>query len=369
MTEHNAQESAQAQIEAPRRTIDLSLMFFANDTEEAVPSKYDYLMKSVTFADEAGFTAVWFPERHFHRFGGLSPNPALLAAAAAVTTKRVRIRPGVVILPLHDILRVREDWAVIDNLSGGRIDLGFAAGWDADSFCYNPKSYRDRGRLTLDGIKQLQLLWTQETVSRVNGNGETVTLTPFPRPIQQTPSVWLAVAKQPSLFEEAGRRGLNILTALLFQPLETIAENIKLYRNARANANLDPAQGRVTLTVHTFVGPDDKYSVDAASEPLRNYLASSVDLWRKEGVALDRLSQTERESVIEFALQRYIRLSGLIGGADKISDRLATMSAIGVDEVACLIDFGIDRDLVISSLPYLSEAWAQVTNRRCPKTG
>ena len=68
-----------------------------------------------------GFKAVWTPERHFHAFGGLYPNPAVTSAAVAAITTRVRVRAGSVVLPLHNPIRVAEEWAVVDNLSQGRV--------------------------------------------------------------------------------------------------------------------------------------------------------------------------------------------------------------------------------------------------------
>jgi natural product biosynthesis luciferase-like monooxygenase protein len=340
----------------PVRTIDLSLMFFSAD--ERAPSCLEFVMKAVEFADAAGLKAVWFPERHFDRFGGLFPNPALFCAAAATVTRRIRLRAGSVVLPLHDMLRVHEDWAVVDHLSGGRIDIAFATGWDANSFCLKPENYPNRSALTLDGIEQFRRIWRGESASRKNGDGHTISVTPLPRPLQRDPHLWLTIAKQPALFQEAGRRGLNVLTALLMQPLEQLSENIKLYRDARAGAGHDPKEGRVTLMLHTYVGSDDQDAFATVSEPLRRYLASSISLWATESTALRELGERERAGMIEFAFQRYVRTSSLIGGPATITRRMTQIARLGVDEIACLIDFGPAGDAVMSSLRLLADGWA-----------
>src|SRR5690606_18932073 len=83
------------------RKIDLSLFYFASDEGERASEKYRLLLEGARFADEHGFSAVWTPERHFHAFGGLYPNPSVASAALAVITKRVKIRAGSCVSPLH----------------------------------------------------------------------------------------------------------------------------------------------------------------------------------------------------------------------------------------------------------------------------
>ena len=83
--------------------MEVSLFFFA---DEASPvgrnGRYDLLLDCARFADDHGFSAIWTPERHFHRFGGLYPNPAVTGAAIAAVTSRIAIRAGSVVLPLND---------------------------------------------------------------------------------------------------------------------------------------------------------------------------------------------------------------------------------------------------------------------------
>ena len=97
-----------------------SLFFFDGDGANVGPNQYRLLIDSAKYADQHGFTAIWTPERHFHAFGGLYPNPSLTSAALSLVTENVQLRSGSVVLPLHHPVRVAEDWAVIDNLSGGR---------------------------------------------------------------------------------------------------------------------------------------------------------------------------------------------------------------------------------------------------------
>ena len=114
---------------------------------------------------------MWTPERHFHEFGGLYPNPALTSAAVAVVTERIEIRAGSVVLPLHNPIRVAEDWSVVDNLSNGRVGLSFASGWHANDFALAPENFERRRELMAEGIETVRALWRGESVPVRSGDG------------------------------------------------------------------------------------------------------------------------------------------------------------------------------------------------------
>src|SRR3954452_23193304 len=126
--------------------MDLSLFYFADDSA-ADGDRYRLLLEGARFADANGFAAVWTPERHFHPFGGLYPNPSVTSAAIAAITDRVKIRAGSVVAPLHHPLRIAEEWSVVDNISRGRAGISFASGWHATDYALRPENYLDRKRL------------------------------------------------------------------------------------------------------------------------------------------------------------------------------------------------------------------------------
>src|SRR5215217_7277076 len=86
--------------------MDFGVMFFSSADEAGAGGKYDLLLNVARFADAHGFSCVWTPERHFHAFGGLFPNPSVTSAAIAAITKNVAIRAGSVVSPLHSVLRI-----------------------------------------------------------------------------------------------------------------------------------------------------------------------------------------------------------------------------------------------------------------------
>lgn len=162
-------------------------------------------MEAAAFADRHGFTAIWTPERHFHEFGGIFPNPSLLGAFLAARTTHVRIRAGSVVLPLHNPIRIAEEWSVVDNLSGGRVDLGFAVGWHPNDFVLEPDHYHERVRLTFDGIDTVRRLWRGGHYVGSNGFGEPTSVNIYPAPIQKELPVWVTCSAHSERFTQAGR--------------------------------------------------------------------------------------------------------------------------------------------------------------------
>jgi len=333
---------------------EFSLLFFASEQADFSLGKFDLFRQSTRFADENGFQAVWVPERHFHAFGGIFPNPSLMGVLLAETTERIRIRSGSVVLPLHSPIRVAEEWAVVDNLSGGRVDLSFAIGWNPNDYCIAPDNYADRKEITFRGIETIKTLWSGESIETPNGVGEMNTLRIYPSPRKKDLDIWFTCSGGRERFVEAGERGFNILTALLFQSVSELTEKLEAYREARARAG-HPGPGHVTLMLHTFVGPDEDSTKETAREPFKRYLESSVDLWKTNETRLDDLSPRKKADLLEFAFERYYRKTGLMGTPASCAEMVSQVRQAGVDEIACLIDFGVDEGKILESLSYLGQ--------------
>src|SRR5262249_46506389 len=156
------------------------------------------------------------------------PNPAVTGAALAAITQRIQIRAGSVVLPLHNVIRVAEEWSVVDNLSGGRTGLAFASGWHADDFVFGPQNYADRRELTFQAIETFLKLWRGEAVTVQSGSGKKIEVRIFPKPRQERPPLWITAAGTPDTFVRAGQIGASVLTHLLGQSVEEVAEKVGL---------------------------------------------------------------------------------------------------------------------------------------------
>ncbi|MFI0141919.1 MupA/Atu3671 family FMN-dependent luciferase-like monooxygenase [Streptomyces luteogriseus] len=332
--------------------MDFSLLYFANREVTDTAQEYELLVKSAEFADSHDFTAVWLPERHFHSFGGAYPNPALAAAVLAARTQRIRLRAGSVVVPLHDPLSVVEDWSFVDNISEGRVDIALASGWHPNDFVLAPDRYAVRREFTFGAVNEITDLWAGKKIWRRNGKGEEVETTTFPRPVQAELGLWLTCSRSPETFDEAGARGLNVLTALMFQGTDKLAENIERYRTVREQHGHDPAAGKVTLMLHTFVSENDNAVRAAVRGPFTEYLLSSSDLWKAQ--YLD-FQGSDPKTTAKWAFERYFHRAALFGSVDRCTSFARELHAAGVDEIASLIDFGVEHSAVLTMLPHLDE--------------
>jgi natural product biosynthesis luciferase-like monooxygenase protein len=335
-----------------------SLFFFSDDGSSTEGQKYQLLLESAKFADRAGFVAVWTPERHFHSFGGLYPNPSVLGAALAMITERLQIRAGSVVLPLRNPIHVAEEWAVVDNLSRGRVGVSFASGWHPHDFVLSPDTYEDRREIMFRGIDTIQKLWRGQSVRCTGVKGDEVEVRLFPQPLQRTLPVWITTSGNIDSWVRAGKMGANILTALIDQNILELEGKIKIYRQSLAESGHEGSAGKVSLMLHTFVGEDLSVVKEKVRKPLCDYLSTQLGLIsKKNDLKVDPkvFSANDREALVAFAFERYFKTSSLLGTPETCARQVEKLTRAGVDEIACMIDFGLPDADTFESLRHLQE--------------
>jgi natural product biosynthesis luciferase-like monooxygenase protein len=333
-----------------RGGLQFSIFFFAASPEDASTDIYRLLIESAKFADVHGFTAVWTPERHFQRFGGLYPNPSLTSAALATITSRIQLRAGSVVAPLGSALRIAEEWAVVDNLSRGRVGVSFASGWHADDFVLAPAVYANKRDDMVAKLDLVKRLWRGEQVQLPNGEGKEIAVSIYPRPVQRELDVWLT-CQQDSSFATCGELGYKLLTNLNYKKLDDLDRKCRLYHDATERAH--HRRGHFTLMAHTFVGTHDDHVWSVAGHALQRYLETRVDMDAKlmEGI---EITDAEREFLARRATQQFLGETSLIGTPETCIARARKFHELGVDELACLIDFGVPFDEAMASLERLA---------------
>ena len=289
---------------------------------------------------------------HFGDFGGLYPNPTVLAAALAMVTKRMQLRAGSLVLPLHHPIRVAEDWSVIDNLSGGRAAISFATGWHTHDYVIDPAAFRDRRETLFRHIEVVRRLWSGERVTLPGVDGAPTPAATLPRPVQDTLPIWVT-ATSPATWERAGAIGANILTALIAMEADQLGELIRRYRQTRAQHGHDPRKGVVSLMLHTYIGDDREAVKNLVRDPMKRYLAQYLDQFRAMGDPAG--DSRDEDTLLGFAFERYFRDRSLMGTVEGCAATIRRMQALGVDEVACLLDFGLHRDTVMAGLARLND--------------
>ncbi|MGF1426678.1 MupA/Atu3671 family FMN-dependent luciferase-like monooxygenase [Kitasatospora sp. LaBMicrA B282] len=342
------------------------IMFFAASPGGGAEETYRTMLEAARLADEGGLAAVWTPERHFDEFGGVFPNPALTSAALAAVTRRIQVRAGSLISPLHHTVRIAEEWSVVDNLSSGRAAVSFGSGWNTNDFVLQPDAYENRHRTMEEQVATVRRLWRGEPVELVNGSGRPTQVRLYPKPVQPELPVWFTSSGNPKTFAAAGAAGANLLTHLIGQDLGELTEKIALYRAARAEHCPDAGEGVVSLMLHTHLDADAQEAERRSRGPFREYLRSAVVLERKSAVGGGTISGGHTlpeeelpadlvEDLLDITYERYLHHGSLIGSPGSCGPMVERLTRAGADEVACLVDFGLSSSQLLGGIKPLIE--------------
>src|SRR3954451_11863210 len=170
------------------------------------------ILDEAIYAEEVGLHSAWIGEHHFSTLGVLSC-PDLVLAHVAARTKKIRLAPAVTVLPLHHPIRVAEQWATLDLLSGGRVDFAAGRGYDRREYLPFGVSFEDNQSIFEEGMEIVRRLWSEEAPLSYHGRHyrfDDVAITP--RPVQRPISAYVASFSRPSI-ELAARLGCNLVVA------------------------------------------------------------------------------------------------------------------------------------------------------------
>jgi alkanesulfonate monooxygenase SsuD/methylene tetrahydromethanopterin reductase-like flavin-dependent oxidoreductase (luciferase family) len=279
-------------------------------------------------ADQLGFDSAWLAEHHFSRYGILG-NPLMMGAALAETTKRIRIGTAVVVLPFHEPRRLAEDSAMLDVLSGGRLDLGVGRGYQPLEFAgfgIDAESSKQRYKEIVDMVHGL---WTQDDFSYSGAFYSCRNVTMSLKPMQSGGPPILHGAVTASTFTERGLAGDRIITSPTFSPLGVMKRNFDAYRTALLASGHDPSQFDVPYMQQVWVGASEAGLQEAAEAALNYYRAMGKLL---PGSAEALASEAEyyekvRRNLDLLTLEATLTHGGNFGTVDQVVDtigRLAT---------------------------------------------
>ena len=174
-------------------------------TMQSIPQKprpyrelYAEMLEEISVADQMGFDSAWLSEHHFLE-DGYCPSLLLTAAAIAAKTKNIRIGTGVVLLPLHDPIRVAEDAAVADLISGGRLILGIGLGYRKEEFDGFGRSLKQRRGRMEEGIEILTKSWGDESFSLDGEYYKLDNVNVTPKPVQKPIPIWIGAFTEPAI--------------------------------------------------------------------------------------------------------------------------------------------------------------------------
>jgi alkanesulfonate monooxygenase SsuD/methylene tetrahydromethanopterin reductase-like flavin-dependent oxidoreductase (luciferase family) len=283
------------------------------------PDVYRDELILVEAAEELGYDTIWLTEHHFAD-DGYSPSITTLAAAIAARTERVRIGFNLLLLPLHNAVRVAEDVATLDVLSGGRIDVGVGQGYARHEYAgYGIDRAERLGRFR-EGLDVLQGLWTNDTFSYDGAFYRIEGARLSPRPVQQpAPPLWIGASSIPGV-RRAGRRGAHLL-GLTNPRLQ--AE----YDAARAEAGFDPDRSNALQLHWVHVGADDDTAWTEAAPHFHHLLQVYAGWLADSGDPGDARAVREIPPVDELRTAKAALFRPVFGAPATVADELRASAA------------------------------------------
>ena len=326
----------------------LSDNHYENNDREANAFVADILAEAV-YAEEVGLHSAWIGEHHFSTLGVLSC-PDLMLANVAARTRRIRLAPAVTVLPLHHPIRVAEQWATLDLLSGGRVDFAAGRGYDRREYLPFKVSFEDNQQIFEEGMEVVRRLWSSDRPISHHGKHyqfDNIAITP--KPVQRPLPAYVASFSQPSI-ELAAKLGCGLIVApfaaaMTYGGLRQVAE---LYHRTCAHHGQAPGRLMCSYFVHFA---DTKPQEEAARARQIRYYKECViaafpgdpktapPSYRYFVAMVERLRNVRPEDLTENSV--------LLGSPDQITETLKKVEAAGFDEVILYFNVGLKPHLQV----------------------
>lgn len=325
-------------------TLDLSLFYLPTWREGFSASRqafYEELIGSVKQADRLGWSRVMTTEHHFHYYGGAVPNPAVMMAAWARETERIRLAAAVSLVPLRHPLQVAEDYALVDQLSNGRFDMGVSRGFVPHEFEAFHVPQAESIERVYEGLEIIEKFWAGEPFAHRGKHWSFDTVEPWPVPVQARIPVWVAASNARESFEAAGRAGYHLMMNQYPMSFDSLVEKFGWYKDAWIAAGHDPAGIKALVAFMTYLADTEEAAIARAKGPLQEHAGAfgklvQHDQWNRDYAAdeavLMRMSDTGE-------LNDVFRRRTLICSPGQATERIAKYVELGFTEIAIIPRF------------------------------
>jgi alkanesulfonate monooxygenase SsuD/methylene tetrahydromethanopterin reductase-like flavin-dependent oxidoreductase (luciferase family) len=315
-------------------------------------------LELAAIADAEGLHTIKMTEHYLHPYGGYCPSPLGFFAGVAARTRHVRLMTGGVLPAFHHPIQLAAESAMIDAISGGRLDVGFARAYMPYEFAALGVPLDESRERFVASVEAVRRLWTEERVSIDSPFFSFRDATSLPRPTQSPhPPIWIAASLSPESFAWTGAHGYNLLTTFVLTERSHLKELLAIYRGAFAagTAALDRAP-RVALSIPLYVGESDTDAYAGADLYLGRYFA----VWEDGATAWKHVESPAYRGygymadVIRASTPEHLRRTGgvVVGCPARVADRVAWLAAeFGVDEILWQVDFGaMPRELAMRNV-------------------
>lgn len=247
------------------------LSTYLPDRDPPVADYYAQVLEQIQLAEELGWECWWFTEHHFIQYGGLVPNPAVMMAAAAARTSRMRVGSAVSLVPLRHPLHIAEDYAMVDVASRGRLEFGVGRGntpFDYEAFGVPHAESAER---LAEALEIIQRVWRGERAAHQGKYWQYPELALYPRPVQQPhPPIWVA-GSSPASLGRAGEQGHNVMIVAHPFPPEQVRVNTDAWRAGLAAGGHDPSTRHCKVHLRIWVDDNAERAQRTAEAALTAY--------------------------------------------------------------------------------------------------
>ncbi|ACY98255.1 MULTISPECIES: LLM class flavin-dependent oxidoreductase [Thermomonospora] len=310
-------------------------------------------LEEIELADQLGFDSVWLAEHHFSKYGILG-NPLNLAMAIAERTKRITIGTAVVVLPLHHPLRLAEDIAALDVLSGGRVAIGVGRGYQPAEFRGFGVPLEESKRRYQESLEVLRLALSQENFSYHGEFFQLDDVTTYPRPLTAGGPPILQGTVSPDSFRERGARGEAIITSPNFTPLGIMQKNFNLYRTAMEENGHDITQYDLPFMQQVWCGEGEEGLHEAAQAALNYYrTVGKVIPGSKEALEQERsYYEAVAKNIKLLTLEKTLTHGGNFGSPQKVIETIEMLrEQLGITHYICWLRIpSLDRKTALKSM-------------------
>ena len=248
------------------------MQFFPCVGEDQKPAAqyFDECLRLVDYADRYNWGHIRTVEHYFRPYGGYTPNPIVFLSAASQRSKKARMITGAVLPIFNNPLKLAGEIGMLDGLSGGRLEVGFARAFLPYEFAHFKISPNESRERFAEGMEQVRLLLEGENVSHAGKFHSFKDVTSLPRPTQKPrPPFWVAAIATPESFVGAGKAGHSVMGIPMAGG--KMKELLGLYRDAWKSAG-HKGKGRVMLAFHMYCAENREQAIETARRPLNSYL-------------------------------------------------------------------------------------------------
>jgi alkanesulfonate monooxygenase SsuD/methylene tetrahydromethanopterin reductase-like flavin-dependent oxidoreductase (luciferase family) len=318
------------------------------------PEIYRDLMEDAEAAERLGYHGVLLAEHHFTNYCAI-PNPLMLAAAIGQRTSRVRIGTAVIVLPLHNPVRLAEDIAQADQLTGGRLEVGFGRGYAAYEFAPLGLDLADSQAAMADGLDTLELLRSGPDVSSADGRWPFPAITVTPSPVQRPgPPAWYACGSAGS-FAAALDRGLYPFVAIGVRGRAHLEQLRRAFEEECGRRGTDPLSVRFGAQVLAHHGDDAAEVERGAGAGRLMYRITSRLMAGTQRVRAGLVDVSGTEPAADVPTEQ-IASGSLVGGDAHVAGQLDWLEAAGVTDLSLNFRYGgLDTASVRRSMERVAE--------------